>query len=114
MLQVCAARVAEAVCPVASVPINCAFDVEEGLFGQTLRGNVTANEDVRGSFEISFQKGGANSANIQQSGRFALGEGETKTLGQVSLGGRDHIEAEMMLTVGGQAYICRMPEVIDL
>lgn len=98
----------------SALPVSCAFDIEEGAFGQTLRGNVTANEDVSGRFEISFQKSGSNSANIQQSGRFRLDAGETQTLGQASLGGRGHVDAEMILTVGGQAYVCRPPSSIEL
>jgi len=83
----------------SALPISCGFEVAEGVFGQTLRGNVTANEDITGRFEISFQKSGANTANIQQSGRFSLDAGETQTLGQASLGGSGSAAAELTLTL---------------
>ena len=95
-------------------PITCSFEVGKGAFGQSLKGIVTAQEDVSGSYQMNFTKRGANSASVKQSGAFRLKAGETATLGQASLGRSGNVSAELKLRINGEDLICRTDGTTDL
>lgn len=97
----------------ADHPIACAFLVEEGRFGPSVQGVVTAHQDVSGQFKLTFAKHGGNSANVTQTGRFALDAGETRTLGQASLG-RGAVDARLELSIGGSDLVCQSAGLLDL
>jgi len=95
-------------------PIACAFLVEDGRLGHMLKGVVTAREDVRGRFEMRFEKSGWNSATVRQSGSFDLNAGESATLGQATLGRSGDVDAELTLSIDGTHLVCRSAGVLDL
>ena len=97
----------------ATGPLSCGFEISDSAFGRTLKGTVTANEDIDGRYQMEFTKRGANSATIKQKGNFALDPGESAVLGQASLGGSGQVDAKLTLTIDGETLICRA-DPIDL
>jgi hypothetical protein len=74
--------------PSASQPIRCEIQIKERGQSVALEGVVFANAAVEGSYHLRVSKsGGGGSSDINQSGDFSAGPGESSTLGTVMLGG---------------------------
>ncbi len=82
-----------------------------------LQALVHAGTDMRGTYRFRIAKsGGGGSANINQGGNFAVAAGETRTLGQTTLGGSPaNFDATLTIEAGGQTYTCSSDDpTIDL
>ncbi len=90
-------------------PLNCEIAVSKGRHGHTYEGRVTANQTVRGTYELSITKrGGGGSSMISQSGEFYVPAGRTDSLGQATFGGLppSSVKAELTVYWNGQRLFC--------
>ncbi len=92
---------------VADAPV-CQIAVAKQGRSVNLQALVHADTDMRGSYRFSASKsGGGGRAMINQGGNFAVAAGETRTLGQATLGGSSaSYDATLTIDVGGQTYTC--------
>jgi len=92
----------------ADLPLSCEIAVSKGRYGQTYEARVHADSAVSGSYRLSLSKSGAGgSAMISQSGDFALGAGDSETVGQATFGGvPSSVDAELILRWNGIDLRC--------
>ena len=86
----------------------CEIAVAKSGRSVNLQALVHAEADLHGTYRFSIAKtGSGGSAMINQGGNFAVAAGETRTLGQTTLGGSAaSYDATLTLDVGGQTYTC--------
>lgn len=84
--------------------LTCALAVTETSRGLVIEGLVAAETAVSGSYELAVSRRGAD---MTQGGSFALGAGDSDTLGQIMMNGTaTGLDAELTLTVAGQRLRC--------
>ena len=91
--------------------LSCEIHEEQERGGLTLRGYVSANATVSGSYQfrvINSSNGG--SINLQQNGDFRLAPKQPVFLGQITLGSRTpDYDATLTLVVDGETVTCSEP-----
>ena len=96
--------------------LSCEIQEEQEHGGLTLRGYVSANATVSGSYQfrvINFSNGG--SVNLQQNGDFRVANKDPVLLGQITLGSRTaDYDATLSLIVDGKTVTCSGPVIRSL
>ena len=89
-------------------PALCEVAVATDGRSVNLQARVNADTDLSGTYRFSIAKTGAgNRTMINQGGRFSVAAGETRTLGQTTLGGNaGSYDATLTLEVNGKTYTC--------
>lgn len=89
-------------------PALCEVAVATAGRSVNLQARVNADTDLSGTYRFSIAKTGAgNRTMINQGGRFSVAAGETRTLGQTTLGGNaGSYDATLTLEVNGKTYTC--------
>lgn len=91
--------------------LSCKIHEEHEHGGITLRGYVSANASVSGSYQfhvINSANGG--SVNLQQNGDFRVAPKQSVLLGQITLGSRTpDYDATFRLIVDGKTVTCSGP-----
>lgn len=89
-------------------PAICEVAVANVGRSVNLQARVNADTDLTGTYRFSIAKTGAgNRTMINQGGRFSVAAGETRTLGQTTLGGNaGSYDATLTLEVNGETYTC--------
>ncbi len=96
--------------------LSCEIQEEQERGGLTLRGYVSANATVSGSYQfhvINSANGG--SINLQQNGDFRVAKKHPVLLGQITLGSRTpDYDATLTLVVDGKTVTCSGPAIRSL
>jgi hypothetical protein len=87
--------------------LSCAIEVGRSSGGIEMQAVVVGAAGNSGNYRLVVRKtGGGGSANIDQSGEFALGAGGSRELATVSLGGDGRYIARLSVSAGGRTAEC--------
>lgn len=96
--------------------LSCEIQEEQERGGLTLRGYVSANATVSGSYQLRvINSSNGGSVNLQQNGDFRVAPEESVLLGHISLGSRSaDYDATLTLFVDGSTVTCSGPAIRSL
>ncbi len=96
--------------------LSCEIQEEKERGGLTLRGYVSANATVSGSYQLRvINSSNGGSANLQQDGDFRVAKEHPVLLGQITLGSRTaDYDATLTLIVDGKTVTCSGPAIRSL
>ncbi len=87
--------------------LSCTIEVDRSSGGVEMQALVAGAAGNSGSYRLVVRKtGGGSSANIDQSGEFALDAGGSRELATVSLGGDGRYTARLSVSAGGRTVEC--------
>lgn len=86
---------------------TCFIDAATKGGALALEAQFVADAAVEGHYAFRVKSvGGANSTNINQGGAFVANEGETVTLGKMTLGGNATYEVSLKVEAAGETFEC--------
>lgn len=96
--------------------LSCEIQEEQERGGLTLRGHVSANATVSGSYQLRvINSSNGGSVNLQQNGDFRVAPKQSVLLGQITLGSRTrNYDATLRLIVDGKTVTCSGPVIRSL
>jgi hypothetical protein len=96
--------------------LSCEIQEEQERGGITLRGYVSANATVSGSYQLRvINSSNGGSVNLQQNGDFRVAPKQSVLLGQITLGSRTpNYDATLRLIVDGKTVTCSGPAIRSL
>lgn len=96
--------------------LSCEIQEEQERGGLTLRGYVSANAIVSGSYQLRvINSSNGGSVNLQQNGDFRVAPKQSVLLGQITLGSRTpNYDATLRLIVDGKTVTCSGPAIRSL
>ncbi len=87
--------------------LSCAIEVGRSSGSVELQAVVAGARSNSGTYRLVVRKtGGGGSADIDQSGEFASGDGGLRELSMVSLGGDGRYTARLSVSAGGRTAEC--------
>lgn len=96
--------------------LSCEVQEVQERRGLTLRGYISANATVSGSYQLRvINSSNGGSVNLQQNGDFRLAPQQPVLLGQITLGSRTpDYDATLTLVVDGKTVTCSGPVIRSL
>jgi len=86
---------------------NCVIDVSSKGGALALEAQFDADSALNGSYEFRVKSvGGTNSTNINQGGGFVADNGQTVTLGKMTLGANATYDVSLKVKAAGETFEC--------